>query len=142
MKGAVRIDYDVNKDSLYDLIDKVNSSEANIEMFYDPVGDRFVVKNKDNGSIGITMHESPNWDTLSGANVNIGTGNILELMGLATPQAISDVYNSTNIYSGEISPRKLKMESRLTGSPFRIPSESPSESSSQWRQVIRGVEGL
>ena len=139
-EGAVRIDYDVNKDSLYDLIDRVNSSEANVEMFYDPVGDRFVLKNKDNGSIGITMHESPNWDTLSGANVNIGTGNILELMGLAAPQAISDIYNSTNIYSaGDFTSKTENGITTYWQSIQNSPSESPSENSTQWRQVIRGV---
>ena len=139
-EGAVRIDYDVNNDSLYDLIERINSSDANIEMFYDPVGDRFVVKNKENGSIGITMHESPNWDTLAGANVNIGTGNVLELMGLVAPQAITDVYNSSTNY--QVGSFTSKTEAGVTTywqSLQKNPTDSPSNSSSQWRQVIRGV---
>ena len=46
-EGTVRIDYDVNKDSLSDLIDRVNSSEANIDMYYDPVSDRFVFEKQE-----------------------------------------------------------------------------------------------
>ena len=64
-EGAVRIDYDVNTDTLSDLIDRVNRSDANVNMYYDPVSDRFVIKNKTSGAIGIVLHESDNWDTLS-----------------------------------------------------------------------------
>ena len=38
-EGAVRIDYDVNNDSLADVIDRVNDSDANVHMYYDPVGE-------------------------------------------------------------------------------------------------------
>ena len=62
-EGAVRIDYDVNTDTLSDLIDRVNRSDANVNMYYDPVSDRFVIKNKTSGAIGIVLHESGNWDT-------------------------------------------------------------------------------
>ena len=73
-EGAIRIDYDINNDTVSDLIDRVNRSDANVDMYYDPVSDRFVIKNKKSGSIGIVLHESSNWDTLSSANV--GSGNI------------------------------------------------------------------
>ena len=65
-------------------------------MYYDPVSDRFVIKNKKSGSIGIVLHESSNWDTLSSANV--GSGNILTLMGLAAPTSITDDYDSSVSY--------------------------------------------
>ena len=139
-EGAVRIDYDINKDSLTDIVDRVNSSDANIEMFYDAVGDRFVVKNKDNGSIGITLHESPTWDTLSGANVNIGTGNMLELMGLVAPQSISDIHNSgTNYQLGDYTSKTANGVTTYWQANQNSPTDEPSESSMQWRQVIRGV---
>ena len=139
-EGAVRIDYDVNNDSLFDLVDRINSSDANIEMFYDPVGDRFVVKNKDNGSIGMTLHESPSWDTLANANVNIGSGNILELMGLVAPQSITDVYSSANSYQlGDFTSKTASGVTTFWQSMQNSPTEVPSETSLQWRQVIRGV---
>ena len=49
-EGAVRIDYDVNNDSLSELLDRVNNSTGNIMMFYDPIEDRFVARNKNSGS--------------------------------------------------------------------------------------------
>ena len=52
-EGAVRIDYDINKDTVSGLIDRVNDSGANVHMYYDPVSDRFVIRNKDEGSVGI-----------------------------------------------------------------------------------------
>ena len=62
-EGAVRIDYDINVDTLSDIIDRVNSSSANINLFYDPVSGNFIARAKESGAIGITMHESPTWDT-------------------------------------------------------------------------------
>jgi flagellar hook-associated protein 2 len=94
-EGAVRVDYDVNNDSLSSVIEKVNNSDANIFMYYDPVGDRFVVRNERAGAVGIIMHESEDWDSISSANR--GSGNLLELMGLAAPKAVSEVYDSANL---------------------------------------------
>ena len=49
-EGVVRIDYDITVDTVNTLIQKVNSSDANVYMFYDPVSDRFVMRNKNTGS--------------------------------------------------------------------------------------------
>jgi flagellar capping protein FliD len=141
-EGAVRIDYDVNNDTLSELIDRVNSSDANVNLFYDPIGDRFVARNKDTGAVGITMNESVSWDTLASSSVNVGAGNILQLMGLADPQSISTSFNSANlstyakgtyvsISSGPITTYWQALQDN--------PTEDPSASSSQWRQVIQGV---
>ena len=43
-EGAVRIDYDINNDTLTDVIDRVNSSEANVELFYDPISGTFTAR--------------------------------------------------------------------------------------------------
>ena len=94
-EGAVRIDYDINNDSLASVIDKVNNSNSNVFMYYDPVGDRFVVRNERSGTVGIVMHESEDWDTISSANR--GSGNLLALMGLAAPKEISEEYDNTNL---------------------------------------------
>ena len=67
-------------------------------MFYDPIGDRFVVRNQSAGSSGILMHESSDWDSISTANN--GNGNILSLMGLAAPpSAQATLHNSSNDYA-------------------------------------------
>ena len=141
-EGAVRIDYDVNKDTLAGLIDRINSSEANINLFYDPIGNRFVARNKETGSIGITLHESPTWDTLAAASVNVGAGNILQLMGLADPMSISTSFSSSNLSSYS----KGTFVSLSSGSITTYwqalqdaPTEGPSPVSTQWRQVIEGV---
>ncbi len=141
-EGAVRIDYDVNNDSLSELIDRINSSDGNINVFYDPISDRFVARNKDTGSVGITLNESPAWDTLASSSVNVGAGNILQLMGLADPQTISTTFNPANlstyakgtfvsISSGPVTTYWQALEDS--------PIEEPSASSTQWRQVIQGV---
>ena len=49
----VRIDYDITVDTVETLIQKVNSSDANVYMFYDSVSDRFVLRNKNTGATGI-----------------------------------------------------------------------------------------
>ena len=140
-EGAVRIDYDTQKDTLADVISRVNNSEGNIHMFYDPIGDRFVVRNKELGAVGIVMHENEDWDTISSANA--GNGNLLELMGLAPPAQINDNYNDTdrpNYTKGDF----LKSTDTDGNSTYwqalvDAPTEPPSSDSDQWLQVISGV---
>ena len=141
-EGAVRIDYDVNKDTLATLIDRVNSSNANIDLFYDPVGDRFVARSKNTGATGIVLHESETWDTLAGSSVNIGKGNILQLMGLADPVSISNSFNINSLagyQEGDYVSISNGSFTTYWQSLINSPSEEPSSSSTQWRQVIRGV---
>lgn len=141
-EGAVRIDYDINVDTLSDIIDRVNSSSANINLFYDPVSGNFIARAKESGAIGITMHESPTWDTLASSGVNVGSGNFLELIGLVDPQTINTSYSPNNLSS--YSTGTFVSISNGTFTTFwqslvDSPDEEPSASSSQWRQVIPGV---
>jgi len=137
-EGSVRIDYDINNDSVASLINKVNDSSANVFMYYDPAGDRFVVRNERTGSIGMVMHESDDWDTISSANK--GAGNLLALMGLAAPKNISEEFDASNLASYkkgdfvQISADGTKWQA-LTNSP----TEMPSSDSEEWLQVIEGV---
>ena len=137
-EGAVRIDYDVNNDSLASIINKVNESNANVFMYYDPIGDRFVVRNEQTGTVGIVMHESEDWDTIS--NANRGSGNLLSLMGLAAPKVIDDEFDATNLvnYSkGDFV--KIAADQTNWQALIDSPSEEPSADSEQWLQVISGV---
>ena len=137
-EGAVRIDYDVNNDTLSDLIDRVNRSEANVDMYYDPVSDRFVLKNKKTGSVGMVLHESPDWDTISSANV--GAGNILSLMGIAAPSSINSAYDpSANYSKGDYVQVTDGAEVTYWQAHSDEPLDRPSSQSTQWKQVILGV---
>jgi len=137
-EGSVRIDYDINNDSVASLINKVNDSSANVFMYYDPAGDRFVVRNERTGSIGMVMHESDDWDTISSANK--GSGNLLALMGLAAPKNIPEEFDASNLASYkkgdfvQISADGTKWQA-LTDSP----TEMPTSDSEEWLQVIEGV---
>ena len=44
-------------DRITDILDKINSSEASVYANYDPVNDRFLLTNKTEGDIGITMED-------------------------------------------------------------------------------------
>jgi flagellar capping protein FliD len=139
-EGAVRIDYNINEDSVADLIERINSSEGDIYMFYDPVGDRFVARNKETGSQGIILHESSSWDSLSSANK--AAGNILELMGLAPPPEITNVYDVAelpNYKKGDW----VKLDSGSDVTYWQTltdaPSSPPSPDSTEWFQVIPSV---
>jgi len=137
-EGAVRIDYDINNDSLASVINKVNDSSANVFMYYDPAGDRFVVRNERTGSIGMVMHESEDWDTISSANK--GSGNLLSLMGLAAPENISDEFDAANLANykkgdfAQISADGTKWQALVDS-----PTQSPTAESEEWLQVIEGV---
>ena len=140
-EGAVRIDYNVNSDTVTTLVDRVNSSDANVHMYYDPVSDRFVVRNKEAGSIGITLHESTSWDALT---ANQGTGNLLNAMGLAAISANYTAHNTAN-NSSYLNGTYVSLAG-IGGDPTTFwqalqdaPTEDPSTSSTQWRQVIQGV---
>ncbi len=136
-EGAVRIDYDVNNDTIADLVDRVNNSSANVFMFYDPISDRFVARNKNTGSTGIVMHESSDWDTISQANQ--GNGNLLELIGLAPPSSISNVYDSSNLNTYVKGSYVVDSDGSYWQSLFSPPTEAPNADSEQWIQVIPGV---
>ena len=141
-EGAVRIDYDINNDTLTDVIDRVNSSEANVELFYDPISGTFTARSKETGAIGITMHESSDWDTLAGTGVNVGTGNFLQLIGLVDPVVIADSYNQANLSSysqGTFVSISNGSFTTYWQSLVDSPNEEPSSSSTLWRQIIPGV---
>ena len=140
-EGAVRIDYNANTDTVTNLVDRVNSSDANVHMYYDPVSDRFVIRNKDAGAVGITLHESTTWDALT---ANAGAGNLLNSMGLAAPATINTTYNAGN-HASYSNGDYVKLDP-VGGDPDTYwqaltdtITEGPSVSSAQWRQVIRGV---
>jgi flagellar capping protein FliD len=141
-EGAVRIDYDVNNDSLSDIIDRVNESDGNIHMFYDPIGGRFVVRNKENGALGLVMHESQTWDTISSANK--GNGNILALMGLAAPDDIPDDYVPADRSTYTMGQYLKQIDGSGNTTYWQAlqdsPTEDPTADSDQWFQVIKGVE--
>ncbi len=137
-EGTVRIDYDVNNDSLSDIIDRVNNSDGNVHMFYDPIGDRFVVRNKESGAIGIVMHESSTWDSVSSANN--GNGNLLNLMGLAPPSSIDAVYDGANSYTkGDLVSHEISGFTTYWQAIIESPTEQPNADSHEWLQVIPGV---
>jgi flagellar capping protein FliD len=138
--GAVRIDYNVNDDTVADLIQKVNDSDANVTMYYDPVGDKFVVQNNADGAIGITLHERPTWDSMS---ANAGDGNILELMGLATPESAAD-YTVFNNSSGYSRGAYVKETIGLTTTYWQAledvgAGQTLDRSNPKWEQVARGI---
>ena len=96
------------------------------------------LKNKNSGSIGMVLHESPSWDTLSSANV--GAGNILALMGLAAPTSITDDYDSTAVYDrGDYVRLTVGSETTYWQSDVDSPIDFPAVASNEWRQVIQGV---
>jgi flagellar capping protein FliD len=140
-EGAVRIDYDADTDTVFNIIDRVNSSTANVHMYYDPVSDRFVVRNDEAGSVGLTLHESSSWDSLS-ASANEGRGNLLELMGLSAPADTStyaDYDTGGAVANGDFLFRTVGGETTYWQALQASPSEVPAITSSQWRQVIPGV---
>lgn len=150
-EGAVRIDYDINKDTVSGLIDRVNDSGANIHMYYDPVSDRFVIRNKDEGAVGIVLHESESYDTLN--TINKGAGNMLYAMGLAAPVVsiysglgasydfakYSTYNNSTNYDSGDFVQVADGASFTYWQALQDTPSDDPEASSSQWNQIVEGV---
>lgn len=56
--NGISIEYDIDSDTLRDVMDRINGSEANVEMSYDPASDRFRLINRETGSLGLEVSES------------------------------------------------------------------------------------
>ena len=133
------------------LIDRVNDSGANVHMYYDPVSDRFVIRNKDEGAVGIVLHESQSYDTLN--TINKGAGNMLckcawrprlsrstAVWGASYDFAKYSTYsNSTNYDAGDF----VRVADGASFTYWQAlqdtPSDAPEASSSQWNQIVEGV---
>jgi flagellar capping protein FliD len=109
-------------------------------MYYDPVGDKFVVQNNADGAIGIALHERPTWDSMS---ANAGDGNILELMGLAAPESPADytTFNNSAVYSRGA---YVKETIGLTTTYWQAledvgAGQTLDRSNAKWEQVARGI---
>lgn len=53
--NGVTISYDSSKDSVTDILNRINNSEAGVMAGYDPVNDRFTMTNKGTGNVGISV---------------------------------------------------------------------------------------
>ncbi len=56
--NGVTIDYNVNNDSLSDVLKRINQSEAGVTASYDSINDRVVLSNNATGDLGIAVSEA------------------------------------------------------------------------------------
>lgn len=68
--NGVSIDYNVNDDSLDDIIDRINDADAGVTASYDSASDRMTLTNTATGDIGLGVSDS--------------AGGLLEALGLTT----------------------------------------------------------
>ena len=131
--GAVEITYDVETDTMEDLINRVNASDAKVTMSYDAIGDQFIVQSDLTGNLGITLNESATWDS-----TNAGTGNLLELMGLVADATTADADSSEMAGVGRAKAENLGDNAIITiNDGARIFSQS-----NQFDEDAHGIAGL
>ena len=73
--NGVSIDFNVNDDSVQNVIARINASEAGVTAAFDRVNDRFTLTNKNEGDVGISVSE--------------GAGGLLEAFGLNATAALA-----------------------------------------------------
>lgn len=73
--NGTTIAYNVNSDSVQNVLSRINASAAGVTASYDKVNDRFTLTNKTTGDVGISISESPGG--LLGA---LGLGNSASLV--------------------------------------------------------------
>lgn len=73
--NGTTIAYNVNSDSVQNVLSRINASDAGVTASYDRVNDRFTLTNKTTGDVGISISESPGG--LLGA---LGLGNSASLV--------------------------------------------------------------
>jgi flagellar hook-associated protein 2 len=88
--NGVTIDFNVNSDTVQDIMNRVNSSAAGATMTFNSAADQFTLTNNETGAIGLTVSES--------------SGGLLEALGLnstSTPvagaNAVVQVNNGTQV---------------------------------------------
>ena len=55
--NGIEIKYNINKDTLNKVINRINYSDAGVSAYYDPLTDRIVLQNKKTGSFAITVED-------------------------------------------------------------------------------------
>jgi flagellar hook-associated protein 2 len=86
MINGVTIDYDVNNDSIQNVLDRINNSNAGVTASYDVQNDRFVVSNNTTGDVGIAMQD-------------LGSGNFLAATGLTIDSGSSLAHGQNLVYT-------------------------------------------
>ncbi len=73
--NGVSIDFNVNNDSVQNVIARINASDAGVTASLDRVNDRFILTNKTEGDAGVSVSE--------------GAGGLLEALGLKSTATLS-----------------------------------------------------
>ena len=102
--NGVSINYNVNSDSVQNIIARINSSDAGVTAGIDRLNDRFTLTNKTEGDIGISVSE--------------GAGGLLEALGLKGTAALSRGKNAEfNVDGG---PTLISTSNNLDGTSHGI----------------------
>jgi len=99
--NGVSFSYDTSADSLDSIMKQINSSDANVQIVYDPVSDEFTLVSRDTGSLDLSVEDT--------------TGNLLEAMGLNSSSTLnkgvnaqfkinsgSTITSTSNVLTGEL----------------------------------------
>lgn len=84
--NGVSIDYNLNTDSLSNILSKINSSSAGVSASYDSAGDRVILANKTTGDTGLSIQE--------------GAGGLMGALGLATGSTLDRGKNARFTING------------------------------------------
>lgn len=98
--NGVSIAYNVNDDSLSAVMARVNASEAGVTMSYDAANDRFTLKNKGSGDLGLAVSESAGGllaalNLTTGATVTRGVNAEFSVNGGGSIVTSSNVFDSS-----------------------------------------------
>ena len=86
--NGVNIDFNVNNDSVQNVLARINASDAGVTASFDRANDRFTLTNKDEGDVGISISE--------------GSGGLLAALGLNAGATLTRGKNAEfNVNGGE-----------------------------------------
>lgn len=86
--NGVNIDFNVNNDSVQNVLARINASDAGVTASFDRANDRFTLTNKDEGDVGISISE--------------GSGGLLAALGLNAGATLARGKNAEfNVNGGE-----------------------------------------
>ena len=104
--NGVAINYNVNSDSVQNVLDRINNSTAGVKASYNPLTDSFTLADKSTGDVGLS--------------VNDVTGNFLQATGLTSTVGAQFAKGSNLTYSVNNGPQLVSQSNDVTAGSSEI----------------------
>lgn len=104
--NGVAISYNINSDSIQNVLDRINNSTAGVTAAYNPLTDNFTLTDKSTGDVGISLQDV--------------TGNFLAATGMTSAAGAQFVQGKNLLYTVNNSPQLVSQTNSITSNSSDI----------------------